>query len=376
MKKENFSSAELTRYSRHLVLPGFGEEGQLKLKNSKVLVVGSGGLGCPVLLYLSAAGVGEISIVDFDEVSESNLQRQVLYTVNDIGKNKATAAASRLNKLNPLVVIKPISQKLTSSNALEVLKGKDLVIDASDNFSTRYLVNDACVLLGIPLIYGSIFRFEGQVAVFNHKGSPNYRDLYPTPPAPDSVPDCEQGGVLGVLAGIIGSLQANEAIKLLAEIGEPLVRKLLIVDSLSLEMQIIELVDLQQKKLIRQLIDYDDFCGVSGEKKENLNMKEATVQELKALKDTGADFQLIDVREPHEYDICNLDGELIPQAEIPHNTDKISRDKKVVIHCRSGARSGNMVQWLEKNHGYTNLYNLKGGILAWAKEIDTSMPTY
>jgi len=376
MKKDNFNSAELTRYSRHLVLPGFGEEAQLKLKKSKILVVGAGGLGCPVLLYLTAAGVGEIGIVDFDRVSESNLQRQVLFTMEDLGKNKAESASIRLKKLNPHVSVTPITHKLTSTNALAVLTGYDLVIDATDNFPTRYLVNDACVLLSIPLIYGSIYRYEGQVSVFNHRGSLNYRDLYPTPPAPGSVPDCEQGGVLGVLAGIIGSIQANEAIKLISGIGDPLVGRLLILDSLTLETQIITLTDHHERNNIKKLIDYDDFCGINEKKKENLNMKEVTVQELKALKDSSADFQLIDVREPHEYDICNLDGELIPQAEIPHNTDKIATDKKVVIHCRSGARSGNMVQWLEKNKGYTNLYNLKGGILAWAKEIDTTMPTY
>lgn len=376
MKKENFSSAEQNRYSRHFVLPGFGEEAQLKLKNARALVVGAGGLGCPSLLYLAAAGVGHIGIVDFDSVSESNLQRQVLFTIDDLGKNKAQAAAARLSKLNPFVVSTPIPQKLQSANAMEILKGYDVVIDATDNFPTRYLINDACVLLNIPLVYGSIFRYEGQVAVFNYKGSLNYRDLYPTAPAAGSVPDCEQGGVLGVLAGMIGTLQANETIKILTGIGEPLAGKLLLVDSLSLETQIIQLTDRQQRNKINGLIDYDDFCGISVRKKENLSMKEVTVQELKALKDSGADFQLIDVREPHEYDICNLEGELIPQAEIPHNTDKIAKDKKVVIHCRSGARSGNMVQWLEKNHGYTNLYNLKGGILAWAKEIDTSMPTY
>lgn len=376
MQKDNFNSAEINRYSRHFVLPGFGEGAQLKLKKAKVLVVGAGGLGCPVLLYLAAAGVGEIGIVDFDMVSESNLQRQILFTIDDLRKNKAACAGTRLSSLNPHVSFKPFSQKLSSTNALEILKGYDLVIDATDNFPTRYLVNDACVLLGVPLVYGSIFRYEGQVAVFNMQGSLNYRDLYPTPPAPGSVPDCEQGGVLGVLAGIIGSIQANEAIKVITGIGEPLVGKLLILDSLTLETQIITLTDRHERNNIKKLIDYDDFCGINEKKKENLSMKEVTVQELKALKDSGADFQLIDVREPHEYDICNLEGELIPQAEIPHNTDKISTSKKVVIHCRSGARSGNMVQWLEKNKGYTNLYNLKGGILAWAKEIDTSIPTY
>lgn len=374
MEYQPFSQEETERYSRHFVLPGFGEEAQAKLRAGKVMVVGAGGLGCPVLQYLTAAGVGTIGIIDHDQVSLSNLQRQVLYSIEDIGKSKAEVAAKKLLTLNPQIHIHPISQKIDSSNGLEFLKEYDVVVDCTDNFPTRYLLNDACVLLNIPLVYGSIFRYEGQVSVFNYNQGPTYRDLYSLPPDPHTVPSCEEGGVLGVLAGIIGSLQANEAIKILTNYAEPLSGKLLLLDSATLKTHLITIPNKNERKNVSRLINYDDFCNRTI--KTISTMKEVTVQELKALKDKGADFQLIDVREPHEYDICNLDGELIPQAEIPHNVDKISRVKQVVIHCRSGARSGNMVRWLETNHGFTNLYNLKGGILAWAKEIDNSMPTY
>lgn len=368
-----FSTDESIRYSRHFVLPDFGTDGQKRLKQSKVLVVGAGGLGAPVLYYLAAAGIGHLGIADADVVSLSNLQRQILFTVDDVGKKKAAQAALRLRLLNPAITIEALEERITSANALTRLAHYDVVVDATDNFPTRYLLNDACVLLGKPLVYGSVFRYEGQVAVFNFNHGPNYRDLYPTPPRPGSVPDCEQGGVLGVLPGLIGCYQANEVIKLIAGIGEPLSGKLLLLDTLSLETRIISIPTQNQKVPIKNLIDYDEFCGLT---KPTEKMKEVTVQQLKEMMDKKADFQLIDVREPHEYDICNLNGELIPQAEIPHNVDKIAKDKQVVIHCRSGARSGNMVNWLEKNHGFTNLYNLKGGILAWADQIDPSLTKY
>ncbi len=369
-----FSPEESLRYSRHFVLPDFGIEAQLKLKKSKVAVVGAGGLGCAVLQYLTAAGVGEIKIIDHDVVSLSNLQRQILYSVDDLDKLKATIAAEKLKRLNPNVKFQTIDQKLNSNNALEILKAVDVIVDCTDNFPTRYLLNDASVLLNIPLVYGSIFRYEGQVAVFNYKESPTYRDLYPLPPSPDSVPSCEAGGVLGVLPGIIGCIQANEALKIMCGFGQPIAGKLLLFDSITLETQLIQIPQKNQRKNVSGLINYDDFCNPPPKTKEA--MKEVTVQELKALKDSNASFQLIDVREPYEYDICNLDGELIPQGDIPHSVDKISKDTQVILQCRSGSRSGNMVKWLEINHGFTNLYNLKGGILAWAKEIDTSMPTY
>lgn len=372
MSHHGFTPDEAERYSRHFVLPGFGSEAQTRLRVAAVAVVGAGGLGAPVISYLAAAGIGRLGIFDHDTVSLSNLQRQVLFTTDDIGQSKARCAARAVNRLNPHLEAVAFTDRLTSANALSLLAAYDLIVDATDNFPTRYLLNDAAVLLGKPLVYGSIFRYEGQVSVFNFKGGPNYRDLYPEPPKPGSVPDCEQGGVLGVLPGVIGSLQANEAIKVIAGIGEPLSGKLFLFDSLTLESRIIRLSKKQQAPILH-LIDYDHFCGLTPVSK---GMKEVTVEELKALLDSKADIQLIDVREPHEFDTCNLGGELIPMAEVPFNVDKIAKDKQVVIHCRSGGRSGSIIHWLEKNHGFTNLYNLKGGILDWARKIDTSMPTY
>jgi sulfur-carrier protein adenylyltransferase/sulfurtransferase len=377
---------ELQRYSRHLVLQDFGLENQLKLRDAKILVVGAGGLGSPALLYLAAAGVGTIGVVDGDNLEISNLQRQILYTVEDIGENKAEMAIRRLALLNPLLSLKSYPLRLTSGNALSIIADYDLVMDGTDNFPTRYLINDACVLLNKPFVYASILQYEGQAAVFNCRDkqgvfSANYRDIFPEPPSPESVPNCEQAGVLGVLPGLLGCIQANEAIKIITGIGEPLRNRLLILDSATMEQTIIKIKDHQSREKITRLIDYEDFCGISAGKNKSLNdklltMKEVTVQELKKLMDSRADFQLIDVREPHEYDICNLEGELIPMSDIPNNVDKISKDKQVVLHCRSGKRSGDMLLWLEKNHGFTNLYNLKGGILAWAKEIDPEFPTY
>jgi adenylyltransferase/sulfurtransferase len=383
----NLTAEEFKRYSRHLALKEFGVDSQIKLKNSKVIVIGAGGLGCPVLLYLTAAGVGAIGIVDFDSVDVSNLQRQVIYTTENTGEKKATAAEKKLKQLNPLVSFQIYPVKLSSQNALDILKEYDIVVDGTDNFPTRYLLNDACVLLGKPLVYGSILKFEGQLSVFNAlkedgTRSANYRDIFPEPPTPESVPNCEQAGVIGVLPGIIGTLQANEVIKIVTGIGESLADKLLIFDTNAMQQTIINIPNRNSGDSIKTLIDYDDFCGISQDKNISLKgnqlttMKEITVQELKKLIDSGADFQLIDVREPHEYEICNLEGELIPMSEIPYNVDKISKDKQVVLHCRSGKRSGDMLLWLEKNHGFQNLYNLKGGVLAWAKEIDPAFPTY
>lgn len=369
---------ELTRYSRHLVLKDFGLKNQEKLKQASVLVVGAGGLGSPALLYLAAAGIGKIGIIDFDVVQESNLQRQVLFTTDDTGTNKAQAAAQHLNKLNPFVSVIPIKEKLTSDNALTIISNFDVVLDGSDNFPTRYLVNDACILLEKPFVYGSILQYEGQLAVFNvalgeNKRSTNYRDLFPEPPLPHEVPNCEQAGVLGVLPGMLGSMMTNEAIKLITRIAEPLLNRLIIVDSLSLEIMSVKIPDRNSRAGIKKLIDYEQFCGINQEKDKSLGMKEITVQELKHLIDTKSDFQLIDVREAHEYEQANIGGEHIPMADVPHNIDRIQTNKQVVIHCRSGGRSGNIIQWLEKNHGFDNLYNLKGGILAWAREIDDSL---
>ncbi|MDQ2658634.1 MAG: ThiF family adenylyltransferase, partial [Bacteroidota bacterium] len=367
-------------------LQDFGVAKQLRLRNSSVLVVGAGGLGCPALLYLAAAGVGRIGVIDSDRLEISNLQRQVIYTTSDVGKNKAEAAVARLAELNPHIALEPLPTRLSSDNALEIIARYDVVIDGTDNFPTRYLINDACVLLDKPFIYASILEFEGHVAVFNLKRadgtfSANYRDLFPEPPSPNSVPNCEQAGVLGVLPGMMGCIQATEAIKIITGTGEPLVERLLILDASTMQQTLIRIKNHQMRTKITGLVDYEDFCGISAGNNKSLEdkplfMKEVTVQELKDLMDSNADFQLIDVREPHEYDICNLNGELIPMSDVPNSVDKISRDKKVVIHCRSGKRSGDMLLWLEKNHGFTNLYNLKGGVLAWAREIDPEFPTY
>lgn len=380
------TAEELQRYSRHLVLQDFGVENQLKLRRAKVLVVGAGGLGCPVLLYLTAAGLGTIGVVDNDKLEISNLQRQVLYTMSDIGTNKAQAAVARLSQLNPLVSLRAFSTRITSQNALEIMKDYDVIVDGTDNFPTRYLINDACVLLDKPFVYASILQFEGQASVFNLRNpsgsfSANYRDIFPDPPPAESIPNCEQAGVLGVLPGLLGCIQANEVIKIITGVGEPLSDKLLILDSATMQQILIRIPNHHAREKINALIDYEDFCGISAGKNKPLNdktlsMKEVTVQELKKLMDSKADFQLIDVREPHEYEICNLEGELIPMSDIPSSVDRISKDKQVVIHCRSGKRSGDMLLWLEKNHGFTNLYNLKGGILAWARDIDPEFPTY
>jgi sulfur-carrier protein adenylyltransferase/sulfurtransferase len=372
------TSEELKRYSRHLVLPNFGKEGQEKLKRARVLVVGAGGLGAPVLLYLGAAGVGHIGIADHDQVELSNLQRQVLFSKNDIGKSKSICAAESIKNLNPEISVININDKLTSANALSIINDYDMVVDCTDNFPTRYLLNDACVLADKVLIYGSVFRYEGQVAVFNGKKKeadyyPNYRDLFPEPPAPGLVMNCEEAGVLGVLPGLIGCMQANEAIKIITGIGEALHDCLLIFDILSMQQQIIKIPDKNSRASIKSLIDYEEFCGINSNNKRYSGMKEISVQDLKAMKDAGEDFQLIDVRESYEVETSDIGGEWIPLADIPQSIGNISKEKKVIIHCRSGGRSGNAVLWLEKNHGFDNLYNLKGGIAAWAAEIDTDM---
>ncbi len=380
MSEIQFSKEELERYSRHLIIPEFNIEGQRKLKGSKVLVVGTGGLGSPLLLYLTAAGVGNIGILDFDVVDETNLQRQVLFTVDDVGRSKAEAAKERLEKLNPHVNFTVHNVQLTSANALEIIKDYDVVADGTDNFPTRYLVNDACVILGKTNVYASIFRFEGQVSVFNYKradGSfgPHYRDLFPTPPPPGLVPSCAEGGVIGVLPGIVGSLQANEVIKVVTGVGEPLAGRLFLLDALTFETRTLKLHKDPNTPEIKELIDYEQFCGI-GDMKEEKATKEITVQELYDMQVKGEDFQLIDVREPYEFDIANLGGELIPLKMVTSNIDKISSSKKVVVHCRSGARSAQAINTLKKKYGFDNLYNLKGGILAWANEIDEEMAKY
>jgi sulfur-carrier protein adenylyltransferase/sulfurtransferase len=377
---DDFSRAELARYARHFVLPEFGMEGQRRLKNSSVLVVGAGGLGCPMLLYLAAAGVGRIGIVDSDRVDDSNLQRQVLYTTSDVGKYKVEAAKERLLALNPHIKIETYPFGLTSANALKIIELYDLVADGTDNFPTRYLVNDACVLQGKVNVYASIFRFEGQVSVFNFSKNKeergvNYRDIFPTPPPPGLVPDCAEGGVLGVLPGIIGSMQASEVIKILSGVGEPLAGRLFIFDAADFTTRVLKLSKNPNYKPVTELIDYDMFCGLKTEKiAQNTEgvLAEITVQELVKWKAQNVDYQLVDVREGYEYEAANIGGTLIPLSILANNLDIISKEKPVVVHCKSGARSAKAVALL-KSHGFTNLINLKGGILAYAKEIDTHL---
>lgn len=380
-KEIQFSKAELARYNRHIIIPEFGLESQQKLKAAKVLVVGSGGLGSPVLLYLAAAGVGTIGIVDFDKVDDSNLQRQVLFGVESVGQPKVEAAKRRLEALNPHIQINAYDTLLNSQNALDIIADYDVVADGTDNFPTRYLVNDACVMLGKPNVYASIFQFEGQVSVFNYRNSegelgPNYRDLYPTPPPPGLVPSCAEGGVLGVLPGIIGSMQANEVIKVLTGVGEPLSGRFFIFDALTFETRTFKIKRRDDNPLngknptITQLIDYEQFCGM---KVVERPVKEITVQEFLQWQTLGEKYQLIDVREPHEYEAANIGAELIPLATVAASANRFAKDRKVVVHCRSGVRSAKAIRELEEKFGFGNLYNLKGGILAYLEELQPEL---
>lgn len=354
---------ERNRYSRHIILPEIGTEGQEKLKGAKVLVVGAGGLGCPLLQYLTAAGVGTIGIADDDEVDESNLQRQVLYNNEDIGLPKAHVSKNKLERLNPDIIIIPHILRLTSVNALEVISKYDLVIDSSDNFPTRYLVNDACVILNKPFVSGSIFKFEGQVSVFNHKNGPTYRCLFPEPPQ-DS-PNCAEIGVLGIVPGIIGTLMANEALKIILGIGEILSGKLFVLDVLTLHSRMLSFEKNPVSAKIEKLIDYENFCASSLLPPKENPIKSISVSDLRELMESNSDFQLVDVREKFEYAVSNLKGDNIPLSNIETNLNRISRDKKVVVHCKSGARSRKAIDLLQKKYGYTNLYNLSGGMEAW-----------
>lgn len=386
-----FSNEEISHYSRHLTIPEFGMEGQKKLKAAKVLAVGTGGLGAPMLQYLAAAGVGTIGIVDFDKVEASNLHRQILFGVSDIGRPKVEVAKERLQEINPHITVNTYETQLTSENARRIMDGYDLVADGTDNFPTRYLINDASIMLDIPNVHGSIFQFEGQVSVFNYvdkEGSrgPNYRDLFPEPPPPGLVPSCAEAGVLGVLPGIIGCLQASEVIKIIAEIGDPLAGRLFLFDALSFKSRTVKVTKNKDNPLtgenptITELIDYEAFCGVPAMDQQDetteKEVPEVTVREYRSWVEGGEDVQLIDVREPYEYEIAEIGGELIPLKTVLDNADKISRDKKVVVHCRSGKRSADAIRELREKYGFDNLYNLKGGILAWSEEIDESVPQY
>lgn len=369
------SSDERKRYSRHLALPDFNTSHQLKLKNARVLVVGAGGLGSPLLLYLAAAGVGNIGIIEGDTVDISNLQRQILFRDHDKGKNKIDIAAAELKALNPAVKLELHKEFLTRENAVKIISQYDIIADGSDNFGTRYLVNDTCVISRKPLVYGAVFRYEGQVCVLNAlkengKRGPNYRNLFPEPPSPGSVPDCAEGGVLGVLPGIIGSMQAAEVVKLITGLGENLIGKLFIFDLHNFSSQTVDFSNMEPFA-VSELGDYDIDCEIKSD-----IMKEVTVNELKEMMDSSEDIQVVDVREPYEYDIANINADLIPLNAVPFSEDKISKDKKVIVHCRSGKRSAQAIKILEQQFGYQNLYNLQGGILAWADEIDPDMEKY
>ena len=374
---------EMNRYSRHLLLPEVTIEGQRKLKGSRVLLVGAGGLGSPAALYLAAAGVGTIGLVDFDVVDESNLQRQVLHDTSWIGRPKLESAKARLNALNPNVDVVLFPERLTSGNALRILKGFDVVLDGTDNFAARYLTNDACVLLGIPNVYGSIFRFEGQVSVFHPGKGPCYRCLYPSPPPPGLVPSCAEGGVLGVLPGVIGCLQATEAIKLLLGIGQTLVGRLVLYDALALSFRELRLHRdpacplCGENPTIRTLVDTEELCGTGrGEDARMPGGPEVTPLELKAWLDSGEPIQLLDVREPQEAAICKIDGAvLIPIGSLPERLHEVDGTRTIVVHCRSGVRSAWAVA-LIRQAGFARAYNLSGGILAWARDVDPSLTRY
>jgi molybdopterin/thiamine biosynthesis adenylyltransferase/rhodanese-related sulfurtransferase len=376
------SNEEVLRYSRHLIMPEVGMEGQLKLKAAKVLCIGAGGLGSPLALYLGAAGVGTLGVVDFDVVDFTNLQRQIIHSTSDVGRKKLESAAEKIKAINPFVTIRPFDTKLTSENALRLFRDFDIIVDGTDNFPTRYLVNDACVLTGKPNVYGSIFRFEGQVSVFATKEGPCYRCLYPEPPPPGLVPSCAEGGVLGILPGLVGVMQATEAIKLILGKGEPLIGRLLLVDALGMRFRELKLRKNPDCPVcgthptVTKLIDYNEFCGIRGEEAPvTTNVPEIQPEELKAKLDAGEDVFVLDVREPHEYQICNIDGYLIPLGELPKRVHELDSSREIVAHCRSGVRSAKAVDFL-RQAGFRKVKNLAGGILAWSDKVDPKMPKY
>jgi molybdopterin/thiamine biosynthesis adenylyltransferase/rhodanese-related sulfurtransferase len=378
----SLNNEEVLRYSRHLIMPEVGMEGQQKLKAARVLCIGTGGLGSPLALYLSAAGVGTIGLVDFDVVDFTNLQRQVIHFTSDVGRPKLESAKEKIAAINPFVDVKTFETRLTSQNALEIFSGFDIIVDGTDNFPTRFLVNDACVFSGKPNVYGSIFRFEGQASVFAAKDGPCYRCLYPEPPPPGLVPSCAEGGVLGILPGLVGLIQATEAIKLILGSGEPLIGRLLLVDALGMKFRELKLrknpdcVVCGTHPTVTKLIDYEEFCGLRGQEKPvNTGVPEISVEELKQRLDAKEDLFILDVREQHEYQICNLKGHLIPLNDLPRRVHELDPGKEMVVHCRSGARSARAVGFL-RQAGFTKAKNLAGGILAWADRIDPNVPKY
>jgi sulfur-carrier protein adenylyltransferase/sulfurtransferase len=373
---------EFLRYGRHLIIPEVGLEGQRRLKSASVLIIGAGGLGSPLAFYLTAAGVGRIGIVDFDVVDLSNLQRQILHTTKDVGRSKLESAREKLESLNPNVKIETYEMRLTSENALDLIKEYDIVVDGTDNFPTRYLVNDACVFLKKPNVYGSIFRFEGQVSVFYADKGPCYRCLYKEPPPPGLVPSCAEGGVLGVLPGIIGTIQALETIKLILGIGEPLIGKLLLFDALRMKFRELKLRKdpecpvCGENPTIKELIDYEAFCGITPEQTLHQSGFEITPEELKEKLENGEDIILIDVREPVEYEINRIEGsKLIPLSKLPEKVNELDQTREIVLYCKMGGRSARAVQLL-RELGFTRVKNLAGGIDAWIEKIDPTMPRY
>jgi sulfur-carrier protein adenylyltransferase/sulfurtransferase len=383
MANVELSTEEIRRYGRHLIMPEVGMEGQKKLKAASVLLIGAGGLGSPVGLYLAAAGIGRIGIVDFDVVDYSNLQRQIMHSTKDVGRPKLDSAKERLEGINPFVKIETHELRLSSENALALFAQYDIVVDGTDNFPTRYLVNDACVLTGKPNVYGSIFRFEGQASVFATSDGPCYRCLYPEPPPPGLVPSCAEGGVLGILPGIVGTIQANETVKLIIGKGEPLIGRLLLFDALKMKFREMKLRKNPEcpvcgsHRTITKLIDYEAFCGVqpgwdSYAREEQF---EITVDQLKKRLDKKDDIFILDVREPQEYEICNLKGHLIPLRELPKRINELDTAKEIVVHCKVGGRSRTAVEFM-KQAGFRKIKNLVGGIDEWAERIDPTMPRY
>ena len=381
MSQQSFTPEEMERYSRHFVLPEVGVDGQLKLREGKVLIVGAGGLGSPVALYLAAAGIGRIGIAEFDTVTSSNLQRQILYTANDVGKRKSAVARERLESLNPHVEVRMHDTRLTSTNALDIIREYDIIADCTDNFPTRYLINDACVLTRRINVYGSVFRFEGQVSVFDASLGPCYRCIYPAPPPPELVQDCSQAGVLGVLPGIVGALQANEVVKLILAKGEPLVGRMVFVDALAASVQ--EMTVAKDKHCpvcgespaITSLIDYEEFCSGPTSAVEKSDNHEMSVQELKRRRDARSPIFLLDVREPYEYAICNIGGHLIPLSQLESRLSEIEHAQEIIVYCHHGIRSEAACTILRK-HGFHNVRNLSGGIDGWAHLVDPKMPRY
>ena len=379
------SNEEVARYSRHLIMPEVGMDGQLKLKAASVLCIGAGGLGSPVAMYLAAAGVGRLGIVDFDVVDYSNLQRQVIHGTPDVGRPKLESARDTLNAINPAVHIELHEVALSSANALDVLRGYDVIVDGTDNFPTRYLVNDACVILGIPNAYGSIFRFEGQASVFAAKDGPCYRCLYPEPPPPGLVPSCAEGGVLGILPGVVGTIQATEAVKLIMGVGEPLIGRFLVYDALRMRFRELKLRKdpdcpvCGDNPTVTELIDYEQFCGITPAApapEPAAAGDDATVEQLKARIDTGDGIFILDVREPQEYQICSIPGStLIPLGDLPGRLHELEGRGEMIVHCKSGVRSAKAVKLL-REAGFARAKNLKGGILRWIDAVDPSLPKY